>query len=136
MLAYQVIMLRILGIRKQSKEAIRCSEAWRPQAMTIRQSLYRNFSLILGIAVILLMVNFFAMWREQSAADATQHSMEMAQACEQVRNQMMENRLQLRNYLLGDNSAYGSMNQGLARLRDLINVARAKSTTEVKISKN
>lgn len=98
--------------------------------MTIRKNLYRNFGSILVIAVVLMIINFYATWREHSASEATQQAMEMAQACELVRNQMMQNRLDLRNFLLGDTAASSSMSQGISKLRDLIESAKSKATTD------
>jgi methyl-accepting chemotaxis protein len=98
--------------------------------MTIRKSLYRNFGLILSIAFILLVVNLIGMWRESEAANATQNAAELAQACEQVRTQMMQNRLDLRDYLLGDSTAAIRLSTGESKLRDLIQTALSKATAE------
>jgi hypothetical protein len=61
--------------------------------MTIQKKLYLNFGLILGIMVALFVVNTIATRHERTAKDS-------AGATENVRFQMMQNRLTLANYLL------------------------------------
>src|SRR5512146_2311533 len=96
--------------------------------MTIARKLYLNFGLILGIVVILFLVNIFAIQREHSARNATAASMELAQISESIRFQMMENRLNLRNYLLsGDTREIDKINEGIGKLNDSLKNAEAKA---------
>lgn len=96
--------------------------------MTIAKKLYLNFGLILGIVVVLFLVNIFAIQREHSARNATATSMELAQMSESIRFQMMENRLNLRNYLLsGDTREIDKINDGLAKLNDALKTAESKA---------
>src|SRR5512133_1215817 len=97
--------------------------------MTIAKKLYLNFGLILGIVILLFLVNVIAIQREHSARNATASSMEVAQLNESIRFQMMENRLDLRNYLLsGDTREIQKINDGGAKLTDLIKQAESKAT--------
>lgn len=90
--------------------------------MTIQKKLYVNFGAILGIMVILFFVSLFAMQRERSAK-AT------AAATEQVRFQMMQNRLTLANYLLsGDTREADKLREGSTKLAELIREAQGKSS--------
>src|SRR5512133_2881267 len=97
--------------------------------MTIAKKLYLNFGLILGIVVLLFMVNVVAIQREHSARNATVASTELAQLNENIRFQMMENRLNLRNYLLsGDSREVQKVNDGVAKLNESIKQAESKAT--------
>jgi hypothetical protein len=68
--------------------------------MTIGKRLYKNFGIILSMVVVLFIVNLVAVQREHAAKDAARASLELADATNQVRFQMMQNRLYLSNYLL------------------------------------
>jgi methyl-accepting chemotaxis protein len=96
--------------------------------MTIAKKLYLNFGLILGIVTALFLVNIYATQREHEARNATAASMDLAQATENIRFQMMENRLTLRNYLLsGDPREAQKITEGSAKLADLIKKAEDKA---------
>jgi methyl-accepting chemotaxis protein len=97
--------------------------------MSISKKLYLNFGAILAIVLVLFLINIAAVRREHSARDATALSLEMAQACEQVRFQMMENRLNLSNYLLsGDSRDMEKVKDGTRRVQDLLASTEAKVT--------
>ena len=68
--------------------------------MTIGKKLYLNFGIILSMVVVLFLVNLLAVLREHAAKDAAKVSLELADATNEVRFQMMQNRLYLSNYLL------------------------------------
>jgi methyl-accepting chemotaxis protein len=92
--------------------------------MTIQKKLYLNFGAILGIMVLLFFVSIFAMQRERSAKTS-------AAATESVRFQMMQNRLTLANYLLsGDTNELKTLQEGTARLTDLIRDAESKASSK------
>ncbi|HYH00527.1 MAG TPA: methyl-accepting chemotaxis protein [Terriglobales bacterium] len=96
--------------------------------MTISKKLYLNFGFILGIVILLFLVNIFAIQREHSARNATATSMEVAQLSENIRFQMMENRLNLRNYLLsGDTREIDKVTDGVAKLKEALKIAESKA---------
>jgi methyl-accepting chemotaxis protein len=99
--------------------------------MTISKKLYLNFGAILALVLVLFIANITAVQREHAARAATTRAMAMAQQGETVRFQMMENRLNLRNYLLsGDTRERDKMNDGIARLRELLKELTAKAGSE------
>jgi len=85
--------------------------------MTISKKLYANFGAVLAMVVVLLLVNLVAVQREHSTKAAAQQSMEMSDATDHVRFQMMQNRLFLSNYLLsGDTRETERMTEGFRLL--------------------
>jgi methyl-accepting chemotaxis protein len=87
--------------------------------MTIGKKLYKNFGYILSMVVVLFIVNLLAVQREHAAKAAATASLELADATNEVRFQMMQNRLYLSNYLLsGDSREVDRMNDGLRLLSD------------------
>jgi methyl-accepting chemotaxis protein len=87
--------------------------------MTIGKKLYLNFGIILSMVVVLFLVNLLAVQREHAAKAAATASLELADATNDVRFQMMQNRLYLSNYLLsGDTREVDRMNDGLRTLSD------------------
>jgi methyl-accepting chemotaxis protein len=99
--------------------------------MSIGRKLYFNFGLILAIVLVLFLSNFAAISREHSARNATENAMDMVRACEDVKYQMMQNRLDLRNFLLSGYTEYADrVTQGIAKLRELLNAAESKASSE------
>jgi len=87
--------------------------------MTIGKKLYVNFGIILTTVLILFLVNYSAVQREHSAKAAAQASLQLQDATNTVRFQMMQNRLYLSNYLLsGDTREVDRMNEGLRTLNE------------------
>ena len=87
--------------------------------MTIGKKLYVNFGIILTTVLVLFLVNWSAVQREHAAKKAAQESLELADATNAVRFQMMQNRLYLSNYLLsGDTREVDRMNEGLRTLTE------------------
>jgi methyl-accepting chemotaxis protein len=85
--------------------------------MTIGKKLYLNFGIILGMVVVLFLVNLLAVKREHDAKDAARASLELTDATNEVRFQMMQDRLYLSNYLLsGDTREVERMNEGMHTL--------------------
>src|SRR5712692_8697531 len=68
--------------------------------MTIGKKLYVGFGSILGILVLLSLVSFTASQREHSARNTAAATLQSIQTIEKIRFQVMENGLDLRNYLL------------------------------------
>jgi methyl-accepting chemotaxis protein len=87
--------------------------------MTIGKKLYINFGAVLAMVVVLFLVNMIAVQREHAAKASAQQSMEMSDATDTVRFQMMQNRLYLSNYLLsGDTREMDRMNEGIRLLSE------------------
>src|SRR5450631_4504460 len=93
--------------------------------MTIGKKLYLNFGIILAMVVVLFLVNIIAVQREHSAKAASTIALDLADATNKIRFQMMQNRLYLTNYLLsGDTREVDSMREGSRNLGEKL------STTE------
>src|SRR5579859_4708661 len=92
--------------------------------MTIGKRLYAGFGMILGVLLILFVVNLFAAARQGSA-------LESVRTIEAVRYQIMENRLNLNNFLLsGDPRDEEKVNKGMADIMDTLKRSQAQSTNE------
>jgi len=103
--------------------------------MNIRKKLYLRFGLLLAIVAILCGFNLLAVQREHSARTAFTRAFEVSQAGETIRYQMMQNRQLLSNYLLsGSNGEATSLNDGIAKLQDLIHKTADKVSSDVQKS--
>jgi methyl-accepting chemotaxis protein len=99
--------------------------------MTIGKRLYKNFGIILSMVVVLFIVNLLAVHREHAAKDAAKVSLELADATNDVRSQMMQNSLYLSNYLLsGDTREVDHMNEGLRTLGEKLQQAKTLSNSD------
>ena len=100
--------------------------------MTIGKKLYVNFGAVLAMVVVLFLVNYIAVQREHGAKAAAAKSLDLANATDQVRFQMMQNRLNLSNYLLsGDTRELDRMNEGLHLLNnDLQNTEKLSNSDQ------
>src|SRR6202453_25052 len=99
--------------------------------MTIGKRLYKNFGIILSMVVVLFIVNLLAVQREHAAKDAARASLELADATNEVRFQMMQNRLYLSNYLLsGDSREVDRMNEGLRTLTEKLHQGKSLANSE------
>jgi methyl-accepting chemotaxis protein len=99
--------------------------------MTIGKKLYVNFGIILSMVVVLFLVNLLAVQREHAAKAAATSSLELADATNEVRFQMMQNRLYLSNYLLsGDTREVDRMNEGLRTLNEKLAQGRSLANSE------
>ena len=99
--------------------------------MTIGRRLYQNFGIILSMVAVLFIVNLVAVQREHAAKDAARASLELADATNQVRFQMMQNRLYLSNYLLsGDTREVELMNEGIRTLVERLQQGTALSNSD------
>src|SRR6202789_4479551 len=99
--------------------------------MTIVKKLYLNFGIVLSMVVILFLVNLLAVLREHAAKDAAKVSLELADATNEVRFQMMQNRLYLSNYLLsGDSREVDRMNEGLRSLTDKLQQGKTLANSD------
>ena len=94
--------------------------------MTIGKKLYMNFGAVLAMVVVLFLVNYFAVQREHSAKAAASQAMQLAEATDSIKFQMMQNRLYLSNYLLsGDTREVDRMNDGMRMLNEKLQTAQA-----------
>ncbi|HZP16343.1 MAG TPA: methyl-accepting chemotaxis protein, partial [Terriglobales bacterium] len=85
------------------------------------KKLYINFGIILAMVVVLFLVTWFAVAREQSAKTAAAQALEMADNTDHIRFQIMQNRLYLGNYLLsGDSREAERLNEGIRQLNDYL----------------
>ena len=99
--------------------------------MTIGKKLYLNFGIILSMVVVLFLVNLLAVQREHAAKAAATASLELADATNEVRFQMMQDRLYLSNYLLsGDSREVDRMNEGLRMLADKLQQGKNLANSE------
>jgi methyl-accepting chemotaxis protein len=99
--------------------------------MTIGKKLYMNFGIILTLVVVLFLVNLLAVQREHAAKAAASSSLELADATNAVRFQMMQNRLYLSNYLLsGDTREVDHMTDGLRTLNDKLEQGKALANSD------
>jgi methyl-accepting chemotaxis protein len=82
--------------------------------MTLGKKLYGSFGIVLLLVLVLFLVNYRAVNREHDAKEAAKESMDLAEATDAVKFQMMQNRLYLSNYLLsGDTREVDRMNDGI-----------------------
>jgi methyl-accepting chemotaxis protein len=99
--------------------------------MNIRKQLYLSFGIILAMVLVLLGVDLAAVWREHDTKAAAQRSIDMTEATSTVRFQMMQNRLDLQNYLLsGDTRDVEKMNDGEHQLTTALHHAQELATSE------
>ena len=99
--------------------------------MSIGKKLYLNFGAILVIVLVLFIVNIMAVQREHAGRAATASSLEMANASAAVRNQMMQNRLDLGSYLLsGDTREADKVIEGGRKLDQVLSAAQDKATAD------
>jgi methyl-accepting chemotaxis protein len=99
--------------------------------MTIGKKLYLNFGIILSMVVVLFLVNLLAVQREHAAKAAATASLELADTTNEVRFQMMQNRLYLSNYLLsGDSREVDRMNEGLRTLTEKLQQGKSLTNSD------
>jgi len=99
--------------------------------MTIKQQLYRSFGAILLILLILLFVDIGSLWKASSASTEASNALDSKTTIELVRSKIMENRLNLNNFLLsGDPRDEDKVNKGFIELTDIMKQSEAKNTNE------
>jgi methyl-accepting chemotaxis protein len=99
--------------------------------MTIGKKLYMNFGAVLAMVVVLFLVNYVAVQREHGAKNAASQALELADATDRIRFQMMQNRLYLSNYLLsGDSREVDRMNEGVRTLGEKLQAAETLANSE------
>jgi len=99
--------------------------------MTIKQQLYRSFGAILLILLILLFVDIGSIWKASSASGEASNALESKTTIELVRSQIMQNRLNLNNFLLsGDPRDEDKVNKGFTEVADIMKQGEAKTAYE------
>ncbi len=99
--------------------------------MTIGKRLYSSFGAVLLMVVILFLVNITAVYREHAAKAAASQALQLSDATDKVKFQMMQNRLYLTDYLLsGDSREVDRMNEGIRLLADKLQTARNLAESE------
>ena len=99
--------------------------------MTLGKKLYISFGLVLLTVLLLFLANWRAVSREHEAKKAASKSLELAEATDSVKFQMMQNRLYLSNYLLsGDTREVDRMNEGVRGLNDKLEKAQALANSD------
>jgi methyl-accepting chemotaxis protein len=98
--------------------------------MLIGKKLYLSFGAVLLMVIVLFLVNIVAVQREHSAKAASSRALDLGEATNGIRDQIMQNRLFLTNYLLsGDTREADGMNEGIralnARLISTENIANS-----------
>src|SRR5438045_1830786 len=97
--------------------------------MSIGKKLYSGFGLILVILVGLVLVNSLAAYRGRTARADSTASLESLQTIQSVGLKIMENRLNLDNFLLsGDPRDEEKVNKGATELTDMLKRGEAQAT--------
>ncbi|HEV2423079.1 MAG TPA: methyl-accepting chemotaxis protein [Candidatus Acidoferrales bacterium] len=100
--------------------------------MTISKKLFVGFGSILLISSIVFVVIFMALLREHSVRDKAASTLDSVHVIEKVRYDMMEARLDLRNFLLsGDPRIEAATNKQENDLTEYIAAAKANTSDEV-----
>jgi methyl-accepting chemotaxis protein len=99
--------------------------------MKIRNKLILNFAIFLGTLGLGFCFSIFTIFRSHEAKTALSGAIELSLATENVRHQMMENRLALSNYLLtGAGTELDRLHEGNSRTYDLLRQAQTKTTDD------
>jgi methyl-accepting chemotaxis protein len=99
--------------------------------MMIGKKLYVGFGTILGILVALFLINLIAGFKENSARKDAKTALESVRAVEDVRYQIMLNRLNLNNFLLsGDPRDEEKVNRGLQDITELFKHGQAQAGSD------
>src|SRR6266568_3548250 len=99
--------------------------------MTIGKKLYAGFGLILAILAALFLMNSITGYLEKSARNNANMALDSVSTVESVRKQILENRLNMNNFLLsGDPRDEEKVNKGLTDMADLIKRGEAQAGSE------
>src|SRR5437763_6592932 len=99
--------------------------------MTIGRKLYSSFGAVLAMVLVLFLVNLTAVYREHSAKAAAGKALQLADASDKIRFQMMQNRLYLSNYLLsGDSREVDRMNEGVRQLNEHLQASQKLASSD------
>jgi methyl-accepting chemotaxis protein len=99
--------------------------------MTIGKQLYKGFGVVLAILALLLFVDLAALWKARSASNEAAATLESVRTAETVRYQIMQNRLNLNNFLLsGDPRDEDKVNRGFSELSDIIKRGQSQANND------
>ena len=99
--------------------------------MTIGKQLYKGFGIILAILALLLVVDLAALWKARSASNEAAATLESVRTAETVRYQIMQNRLNLNNFLLsGDPRDEDKVNRGFTELSDILKRGQSQTSND------
>ena len=99
--------------------------------MTIKTQLYRSFGTIILALLFLLIVDIGSIWKARSASNDVSETLHSERTIGDVRNQIMQNRLNLNNFLLsGDPRDEDKVNKGFGDLTDLIKNGQSQTSNE------
>jgi methyl-accepting chemotaxis protein len=100
--------------------------------MTIGKQLYNSFGTIILALLFLLVVDIGSIWKARSASSDVSNTLASERTIGDVRNQIMQNRLNLNNFLLsGDPRDEDKVNKGFSELTDIIKNGQAQATNEL-----
>src|SRR6202163_1989364 len=100
--------------------------------MTIGKKLYVGFGSILIILIALFIVNMIVGWKERSARASASVALESVRTIEAVRYQIMLNRNNLNNFLLGGDPADEErVDRGLADISELLEKRESQSANDI-----
>jgi methyl-accepting chemotaxis protein len=100
--------------------------------MTIGRQLYKGFGVVLAILALLLFVDLGALWKARSASNEAATTLENVRTAENVRYQIMQNRLNLNNFLLsGDPRDEDKVNRGLTDLSDILKRGQSQANNDI-----
>src|SRR5579883_3273815 len=100
--------------------------------MTIGKQLYKSFGLVLLTLFVLLLVDVVSIWIAHSASGDAKNTLESVQSIERVRSQIMQNRLNLNNFLLsGDPRDEDKVNKGFTDLADAVKSGQSQTSNEL-----
>ncbi len=100
--------------------------------MTIGRQLYKGFGVVLAILALLLFVDLAALWKARSASHEAAATLESVRMAENVRYQIMQNRLNLNNFLLsGDPRDEDKVNRGFTDLSDLAKRGESQANNDI-----
>ena len=99
--------------------------------MTIGKQLYRGFGVILAMLAVLLVADLAALWKAKSASNEAAATLDSVRTAEAVRYQIMQNRLNLNNFLLsGDPRDEDKVNRGFTELSDLVKRGQSQTSND------
>src|SRR5262245_11510814 len=98
---------------------------------SIRYRLYKSFGIVLFMVLLVFIVNYIAVRREQGTNSDYKQAMTLDEATNKIRFQIAQNSLYLGNYLLsGDTREVERMNEGSRKLADSLQTATTLAGSE------
>src|SRR5215475_8638568 len=99
--------------------------------MTIGKQLYKSFGTIILALLFLLIVDIGSIWMARSASNDVSNTLASERTIGDVRYQIMQNRLNLNNFLLsGDPRDEDKVNKGFTELTDIIKSGQSQTAND------